>query len=443
MTTSLNRKAPTAPGELPVLGHSLSLLRPDRVGYFTALRSIGDLVKIKIGARPYVLLNSPELVRDALLEQGNSFDRGRIFEKARPYVGDGLFTSQGTEHLRQRRSVQPAFHHARLDSYAAMMAGIARRHVSAWQPGDTLNADHEMHVLASEIIGQTMFQSPQAREVIQLCCDELPTLVQGLGVRTVLPDFFTRLPLPVNRRYDAACANFRDAARRLVDSYRESGGGRGDFVSMLMEARDAKTGVAPTDTEIRDQIMTLLISAIETPATTLTWALYELARLPEVRAQLEEEADRVFHGDVDVAELRVTEAFVLENLRLHHPLWMLMRRAVRPVMVGGVHLEAGTEVIYSPAAMHRDPATFPDPLRIRPERWLGAGPSPEMQRAFVPFGLGRRQCMGDAFAMIQMKISVAAIAASRRLSLPAGFCPKTVTTSVVRLAELPMIVGAR
>jgi cytochrome P450 len=447
----MTREAPTAPGDLPLLGHSLSLLRPDRVGYLTSLQPLGDVVKIKIGTLPYLVLNSPDLVRTVQVEEAKSFDRGRIFMKARPYVGDGLFTAIGAEHNRQRRMVQPAFHRAQIGHYIQVISESARAQVAGWTPGATVDIEREMHVLASEMVCRAMFRAPEARDVVQVARDQLPDLVQGLGVRTVLPDLFTRLPIPVNRRFDAACDNLRDAAARLVSVYRERHGEPGqpeDFVSMLMDAHDPRTDSGLSDTNIRDQIMTLLISGIETPATTLTWALYELARNPDVRQRLESEVDEVLGGrdiePTDLHSLRYTSAFVQEMLRLHHPLWLLMRRAVKPVTIGGVRLQPDDEVIYSPAAMHRDPTYFPDPMRVRPERWLEDSPDlAKMQKAFIGFGFGNRQCIGDNFAMAQMTIAIATIAAHCRLTPAAGHRPKTVVTSVVHLDRLPMVVGAR
>ncbi|WP_326566656.1 cytochrome P450 [Amycolatopsis rhabdoformis] len=447
MTTLLARQAPTAPGDLPLLGHTLSLLRPDRVGYLTSLQPVGDLVRIRIGTHPFLVLNSPELVRTVMVEEAKSFDRGRIFQKARPYVGEGLFTAEGTEHLRQRRMVQPAFHREQIQRSIRIMNDVVRKQAATWRPGATVAMDREMHVLASEIIGQCMFLAPEAREVVQLARDELPALLQGLGQRTLLPDFLARVPTPVGRRFDAACADLRAAAARLVTVYRENHGDLGDFVSLLLGAHDARTGTTLTDTQIRDQIMTLLIAGIETPATLMTWAMYELARDPALRARLEAEVDEVV-GDrdieaADLPALTLTEAFVDENLRLHHPLWILMRRAVKPVTLGGVTIEPGSEVLYSPAALQRDPTIFPDPLRFNPDRWLGDAPTDRMRRAFMPYGLGNRQCIGDAFSGVQMKITIAGIVAARRLDLPAGFRPKTVISSIVHLDRLPMTVHQR
>jgi cytochrome P450 len=325
-----------------------------------------------------------------------------------------------------------------------VMSEVARNHVAAWHHDQTVEAEREMHVLASEMVGRSMFRVPEAQEVVRLARDELPTLVQGLGVRAVLPDFFTRVPLPVNRRFEAACDNFRAATDRLVAAYRERSDDLGDFVAMLLRARDARTETTLSDAEIRDQVMTLLIAGIETPATTLTWALYELASHAELRAQLEAEVDEVLGGrgvePADLPALRHTEAFVLENLRLHHPLWMLMRRAVRPVTLAGVRVEPGTEVMYSPAAMHRDPAFFPDPARFFPARWLDGTME---RRAFIPFGLGNRQCIGDTFAVAQMKIALAAVVDGCRLTLPADYRPRTIVTSIVHLDRLPLTVRPR
>lgn len=425
----MTQHVPTAPGALPLVGHTLALLRQDRLEYLSSLRRLGDLVRIRIGTRRFLLLNSPGLVRAVMIEEGRSFDRGRIFDKARPYVGDGLFTAEGAEHHRQRRMVQPAFHRDHLNRCLRVMTDVAHRHVEAWRHGATIGAEREMHVLASEIVGRTMFRAPQAAEVVELARDELPALLRGLGRRTLLPDLLNRVPTPVGRRFDTACARLRDAAGRLVAHYRAGNDDLGDFVSMLLLARDARTGTTMTDDEIRDQVMTLLISGIETPATLLTWALYELARHPELRPALGDDG--------------FLEAFVRESLRLHHPLWLLMRRAVTPVTIGGVRLAPGDEVVYSPAVMHRDPTVFTEPLRFDPYRWLGDAPDAKMYQAFVPFGLGGRQCVGDMYAWMMLKTVIAAVAATGRLSLPAGFRPRTVITGIVHLAELPLIVEAR
>ncbi|MCE7004417.1 cytochrome P450 [Kibdelosporangium philippinense] len=427
----------TAPGELPLLGHSLALLRRDRIGYLTSLQRLGDIVEVKIGTRPYLVLNSADLVRTVMVEQAKSFAPGRIFNKARPYVGDGLFTAEGTEHNRQRRMVQPAFHRAEVARYVARVSEVTRKQVAEWTPGDTVEMGRQMHILTSEIIGQTMFRAPEACEVVRVARDQLPALLQGLGMRTLLPDLFTRIPTPVNRRFDEACDSLRNSSQRLVESYRKNHSDLGDFISMLMAARDGRTDTAFTDAEIRDQVMTLLIAGIETPATTLTWALYEIAHRPELQDRIVAEAT----DPADVNSLQFTDAVVQEALRLHHPLWMLMRRAVEPVTIGGVSITPGTEVIYSPAALHRDPTIFADPLRFQPERWLDA--TPEMQRALIPFGVGNRQCIGDHFAWSMMKICIATIAAERRLTLPAGFTPKTIISSIVHLADLPMVMHRR
>ena len=443
---TITRNVPSAPGDLPLLGHTLSLLRSDRVGYLSSLRAAGGVVRLRIGTRPFLLLNSPDLVRTVMVEEGKNFDRGRIFQKARPYVGDGLFTSEGPEHNRQRRMVQPAFHREQVERGVRIMSGVVREQVASWRSGDTVGMDREMHVLASEIIGRTMFRAPQAREVVRLARDELPALLQGLGRRTLLPDLLAKVPTGVGRRFDAACDNLRDAAGRLVAVYRENHGERPDFVSVLMGAHDARTDTTLTDVEIRDQIMTLLIAGIETPATLMTWAMYELARHPGLRERLAAEIDEVLGVDrrdiepADLPALRLTDAFVQENVRLHHPLWILIRRAVKPVTIGGVDIAPGDEVLYSPAAMQRDPSIFADPLRFNPDRWLGDAPTQPMRLAFVPFGLGSRQCIGDAFAWVQMKITIAGIVAGCRVELPVGFRPKTVVSSIVHLERLPMTI---
>lgn len=152
---------------------------------------------------------------------------------------------------------------------------------------------------------------------------------------------------------------------------------------------------------------------------------------------MEEEVDAA-GGDPE--RMPFIDAFVQETLRLHHPLWLLMRRAVRPTTLGGVDITAGSEVIYSPAAVHRNGKIFTEPLRFNPDRWLGDAATEEMQRAF---SLGNRLCIGDHFAWTQMKITLAAVVADRRLTLSARCRPRTVVSSIVHLDRLPMTVHLR
>ncbi|MGH3626949.1 MAG: cytochrome P450, partial [Sciscionella sp.] len=187
------------------------------------------------------------------------------------------------------------------------------------------------------------------------------------------------------------------------------------------------------DAEVRDEVMTLVLAGHETAAAALAWTLVLLARYPAARARLEAEVDEVLGGRrcefADVERLEWTNAVISEAMRLYPPAWTIERDALADDTVAGVPVPAGTTVVISPYLQHRRADLWPAPEGFHPERFL---PSREHPRyAYLPFGGGRRICVGAGFAMLEARIALATIAATHRLDLLPG-------TSVVPRAEVTL-----
>lgn len=430
----------TARGRVPLLGHAMWLaLR--RVDYLQSLRADGDAVLIHLGSLPVYVLNSPDLIHGMLVEHAGKFAKGLLFDRARPYFGNGLLTSSGSFHRRQRRLVQPAFHHDAVNGHTARIADIVNRHVDQWRDGHVVAVERETRVLATAIIVETLFAGDDAKQLAELVERSLPQFVAGVGLRTLLPDAFARLPMPGTKRFDAIGADLRRTTLQVVKHRRRDGGGDG-LVSTLLAARDHE-GRGMTDEEAVDEVITLLIAGIETSATTLAWAYYELGRHPRLGDRLRHEVETVLAdrpvAAADLPRLRFTHAYLNEILRLHDPTWLLMRRAQEDVDLGGLLIPAGAQAIYSPTTLHRDPSFYPDPLRVNPDRWLPDSPSLP-RGSFIPFGAGNRKCVGQAFAWNEMSVVLATIAARWRLDPQAGPKVATVVDGIVRPRHLPMTV---
>jgi cytochrome P450 len=237
-------------------------------------------------------------------------------------------------------------------------------------------------------------------------------------VRALSPSFVEKLPLRGNREFDAAIGRMRAIVLDVVRARREDGTDHGDLLSMLLLAQDSDTGDGMTDQQVHDEVMTLLVGGIETTALALAWTWHEIARHPEVERRVHAEVDAVV-GDrtptfADVGKLVYVKQVVNEVLRLY-PVWFLMRRALAPVELGDTTLPSGAEVIFSPHALHHDPASFPDPDRFDPDRWSPERAAAIPKGAFVPFGAGARQCVGNLFALTEIVVTVATIAAKWRL----------------------------
>ncbi len=207
--------APVVPGRLPLLGHTMSLLgRP--FGFLSSLRSYGEVVRIYLGLLPVYVVTSPELAWQVLATDADRFDRGMIFDKIRPLVGNGLVNSSGDFHRRQRRLVQPAFHRKQIAGYVHTMARAAADQVESWRPGEVVAVDQRMESLALTIVGRALFSTELGRHVIVEAHRSMPILAKYVVVRAFSPTMVERLPIPANRRFDEAAARFRRVVAEVI-----------------------------------------------------------------------------------------------------------------------------------------------------------------------------------------------------------------------------------
>ena len=431
--------APVAPGRWPLLGHTPALLRR-RLGFTEGLARHGDVVSIYLGPMRAWCVTSPDLVHRVLVTDAAAFEKGRMFDKFRDYVGNGLVLSSGSFHRRQRKLMRPAFDHARIAEYTAMMVRAADDLTATWTPGEVRQVDHDMQALATTIVGEALFTADLGAAAIAEARRSIPDVIKYGMVRVLSPGFVEKLPIRANRRFDEATGRMRAIVGDLVARRRAEGVDHGDLLSTLLLGRD-DAGEGMADDQVHDEVITLLSAGLETSALALSWLFCELGRHPDAEARVHSEVDAL-GGPVtvdDLPKLPYLRRAIDETLRMY-PLWMLMRRAVRDVEIGGVRLRAGDEVVISPHALHHDPRTFPDPYRFNPDRWLDA----EVPKgAYIPFGAGIRQCIGNSFALAEITAVAATIAARWRLVPVPGHRVAVKVTSTAYPRSLPMTAVPR
>ncbi|GIG88355.1 cytochrome P450 [Plantactinospora endophytica] len=444
--SSPNTSAPVAPDRLPLLGHAVQLRRRP-LAFLQSVRGLGDVVRIQLGPRPAYVVNHPELVRQVLVTDARRYDKGAFFDKVRAIVGNGLVSSNGTFHLRQRRLMQPAFHHRQIAHYADIMRDYLVDLAESWRPGQALSVHETMHEVALALIGRTLFSSDIGAEAVAEVKRSIPIVRDGVTRRTLAPiELLEKLPTPGNRRFEAAIVRIRRVIDEVIRAYRADGVDRGDLLSMLIRSRDRETGESMTDEQVSDEVVTVMLAGSETTANTMAWAFYRLGRHPEIADRLAREADEVLGGEpltfADLPKLEYTGRVLKEVVRLY-PLWLVMRRSLTGVTLGGVRLPAGAEVVLSPLTMHRDPALFPDPLRFDPDRWLPERAGRVPRHAFIPFGSGNRQCIGDEFGWTEAMIALTTIAARWRLEPRPGHVVTEAVAATVYPSSLPMVAVPR
>ncbi|WP_410626436.1 cytochrome P450 [Amycolatopsis sp. cmx-8-4] len=429
---------PVAPGRWPFLGHTPALLRR-RFAFTDALREHGEIVKVYLGPSPTYFVTSPRLSHEVLVTAGPKFRKGAMFDKFRPFVGNGLVLSNGDFHLRQRRLMQPAFHRDRLTAYVETMRHAAADLSDSWQPGEVRKIDEDLQGLAVTIVGEALFSTELGKEAIAEARRSIYVIIQQGMIRALSPKFVEKLPIPGNRRFDEAITRMQAIVLEVIREWRADGVDRGDLLSMLLLA-------GMTDEQARDEVLTLLTAGIETTALALAWMFHELGRNPDVEARVHAEVDEVLAGRPvtgdDLHRLVYVRQVVDEVLR-QYPLWMLMRRTLTEVRLGDERLPEGAEVIVSPHALHHDPASFEAPEKFDPGRWSPERAKQLPKGAFIPFGAGTRQCVGNVFAQNEIVITVATVAARWRLVPVPGRPVRVKFTSAAYPESLPMTAVRR
>jgi cytochrome P450 len=435
---------PAAPGRLPLLGHTIAILRRPQA-FLTALSSVGEMVRVDIGAWPIYFLTSPDNIHEVLVEQGRNFTRGRFFDRIQPLLGDSLITSEGAMHRRQRRLMQPAFHYARVSGYVERMQCRAQNLTDSWDNGEIIAFDRAMYDTALAIVIDTMFAMDVRPAIAAEIHRSLPVIVRDIVPRAVLPQRLDPLLLPVNRRFDAAAARLRNVVDSVIDEYRTNETCADSLLSILMSAHDADTGEMMTAKELRDELITVMTAGTETTAMTLAWLFDEFTRHPDIQERVHAEVAAVIGRRPitakDISELTYLDAVLKETTRLHTPL-LFMRRSIGSVRIGGVDLPPGTEVAHSPYALHRNPALYAQADQFRPERWLDTA-NPIPRGAYIPFGNGARKCIGDAFAWTELVVVTATITQRWRIDQVPGHRTREVRAGMPRPHALPVIVTRR
>jgi cytochrome P450 len=425
MSTAAAVWAP-GPAGIPIFG-SLFDLRRDSIGFFTrSSDEFGDSVHYRVSPRTHVFFfRHPDQVKEVLVTHQHSFAKGRGLEWAKQFLGEGLLTSEGEFHRRQRRLSQPAFHRQRVLSYGAVMTEYAVRARERWRDGQPMDLAHEMMSLTMEVVGKTLFDADVSGEAAEI--RESLTAIISLFHRfnNPLAPLIQKLPLPSNLRFRRSRARLDATIYRMIAERRQSGEDRGDLLSMLLLATDTEgDGSGMTDLQLRDEVMTIFLAGHETTANALTWTFYLLSQNPEAEARLFGEIDRVLGGRPpaveDLAELRFAEQVFAESMRLYPPAWGIGRKAIRDQEIGGYHVPAGAYVIVSAYVTQHDERFFPDPLRFDPDRFTAEAKASRHKFAYFPFGGGARQCIGEPFAWMEGVLILATLAQKWRLRLVPG-----------------------
>jgi cytochrome P450 len=447
----MTRATPEPPGPRSAIPlRDLFAFRRDPLSFLERVaRTYGDVAHFRFGKIDVYLLSHPDHVRDVLVTHHRNFIKSRALQRARVLLGQGLLTSEGEFHLRQRRMIQPSFHRDRITGYAEVMCEYAERHSGRWRDGERVDMSREMMRLTLAIAGKTLLGADvegEADDIGRALTDSL-----ALFDRLTNPfgELLDRLPIPSTRRFWRARDSLDRTVHRIIESRRADGRDDGDLLSTLLLAQDEEGGGDGMTTEqLRDEILTIFLAGHETTANALAWTWYLLARHPEIESRLHTELDAVL-GDRppapdDYPRLTFTRRVLAESMRLYPPAWTIGRQPLEDFEIGGYTVRSGAIVLMSPWIVHRDGRFFPDPYRFDPDRWTPEAEAGMHRMQYFPFGGGPRKCIGEGFAWMEGVLVLAALARRWRASLLPD--PPVVPQPLITLRMLhgaPMVLHRR
>jgi cytochrome P450 len=399
--------APPGPGWSGLA--ALRAFRRDPIGLLEELATYGDCVRVRVPGRYAFLLNHPDLVRGVFVTDHRAFHKGPTIQAAKMLLGESLLTSEGEHHRKQRRLIQPMFHHDRIASYADAMVRGATMTAERWHDRQELDVHSQMSELTLSVVGETLFgtgvDEERSATVRRALTDTL-----GMFDRVYSPLFrlLTRMPSPTMRRFHRVESDLNAVIAAMIAERRATGASGDDLLSVLLRA--SEDGVGMSDEQVRDEALTLFLAGHETTSIALTWTWWLLARNPVVEARLHDEVDALDGPSSNhLDRLVYTRAVLDESIRLRPPAWAIGRNAVADHRAGEFTIPNGSVVVVSPWLLHHDERWWPDAAAFRPERWLSDRPEGS-RLGYVPFGGGPRRCIGEPFALMEGTLVLATIA---------------------------------
>lgn len=387
----------------------------------------------------HLMIFDPELIETVLISEHASFEKDAFVRDLEQVLGKGLLNSEGEQWRRQRKLAAPSFQRSEVAAYGEQMVGCAQNFLRTVEDGRSFDVHAQMMHLTLDILVKTLFGTEIARaQEVESALDAVMHEYSPLRItlRSSLPPWLTF----ASRQRIAKLRRALDSVLlELLAERRQNIGKGGDLLSRLLASADAQDKMS--DTELRDQTMTLFLAGHETTALALTYALRLLSLHPGIAERARREVSSVFGQRLptvqDLPALVFTRAVLDETLRLFPPAWALARVSLRDRALGELACKAGTEVVIAPWVMHRDQRFFTEPELFRPERWLGKMDLP--RGAYMPFGAGPRVCIGQHFALTEALLLLALFLSRGDFRLLGGPVLKLLPSITLRPSEpVPM-----
>ncbi|NMG09915.1 cytochrome P450 [Brasilonema sp. UFV-L1] len=449
------RKAPPGPRGLPIVGNFPQIASNPLQFLTHATRQYGGVVHLgAMGLQQLYLVTDPESLKHMLLENTQNYTKGSNYQKDEAMtaiIGNGLVSSEGELWRRQRRMMQPALHRKQVANMTTVMTDITAQMLEEWrrmENAQPINMFKQMLLLTQKIILKLLLSlEPDSKESAELIrgwstafdfhCDRVWSVFK-------LP---LSIPTPKNRKFLQAVRTVDGILQPIFQKRQQSNDDPNDILSMIMMARD-ESGKGMSDQQLRDEISALIGAGFETSGTSLAWTFYLLSQYPAVEEKLHSELATVLGGRTptfeDLPNLKYTKMVVEEAMRIYPAVWINSRSTIGDDELGGYHIPGGSMIMLCSFVTHHLPEVWENPEDFVPERFAPERIFERQRHAYIPFGGGPRQCMGDVFALTEIQLVLAMIAQQYRLRPAPGYQLELEPKLVLQArGGLPMILEPR
>jgi len=403
-------KLPPSPPGKPITGH-LSAFRNYPIQFMLdSAEEYGPISMFKLLNKKIYFLNDPELIRHVLQVNHKNYHKSPGYKPLRALGGMGIFTSDGELWVKQRRLYQPAFSAKRIENYSQTVIDQTAELVEDWKAkaaaGEVINGSRDMMKITLSIISETLFSTRIKYE--SEMWEAITYALEWISDRALRNPFVwpEKWPTAANQRFRNSVAVLDAVVYDLIEQRKSDPNPPEDLLQRFMdpdgdlEGFDAKA--------LRDEVMTIFLAGHETSANVLMWALYEIARRPEIQTKMQAEIDAIGKTQLAYADIRYltyVSHVLSEVMRLYPPVWHLGRQNLSDDQLGDYPLPAGSHVRISPLVIHRNAKYWDNPNTFNPDRFEKE-PEPF---TFIPFGSGPRLCAGRNFAMMEMVLILVGI----------------------------------
>lgn len=391
----------------------------------------GDISHFKFGRQDVYFINNPNYIEDVLINNHKNFIKSRGLQVSRRLLGNGLVTSEGEYHDRQRHLIQPKFYPKQIRSYSDVMIKCALKMCDNWKDSTVVDIHKEMAHVTLAIISKSVLgyevkqEGDEIGKALLTCMEYFNRLLMPFG------ELIEKIPLlPVNKEFQRAKRTLDSTVYSMISEHRKmlDRGQKGgdDLLFTLLQAQDEESGIGKmSDIQLRDEVMTIFLAGHETTSNALTWTLYLLSLHPDIEAKLDEElravlGDRMIATVLDVPKLVYTERILTESMRLYPPAWALGRQAINELKIDKYTIRTKSIILMSQYVMHRNSRFYTDPDHFYPDRW-----TPEFKKqlprfSYFPFGGGIRGCIGEPFAWLEAILLISTICKQWKMTLDPG-----------------------